>query len=147
MWVDLFMIMTSELDKLAQPSFRYQKLGSSALPNTSRFVHFVCWLMWKPRLTHFTVGLRAYRFWFGLGPQAPFYYCCLLVLRLNGFLLKMNHAGARTWMAECGSVSRFSNLKVNRHFLPFLCSCCCCSLLPCRISLSNVASEPRLESR
>ena len=68
-------------------------------------------------------------------------------VRLNGFLLKMNHAGARAWMAECGSVSRFSNLKANRPFLPFLCNCCCCPLLPCRTSLSNVTSEPRLESR
>ena len=52
----------SELDKLAQPSFRYQELGSSALTNTSRFVQLVCWLMRKPRHTHFAVGLRACRF-------------------------------------------------------------------------------------
>ena len=77
----------------------------------------------------------------------PHFHCCPFVLRLNGFLLKMNHAGARTWMAECGPVSWFPNLKVNSHFLPFLCNCCCCPPLLCWTSLSNVTSEPRLESR
>ena len=47
-------------------------------------------------------------------------------------------------MAECGSVSQFPNLKVNRRFLPFLCSGCCCPLLPCRKCLSNVTSEPHM---
>ena len=76
-----------------------------------------------------------------------FLFSCPLVLRLNGFLLKMNHTGARTSIGECSSVSRFQNLKLNCHFLPFLCSCCCCPLLPCRTSLSNLTSEPRLESK
>ena len=43
-------------------------------------------------------------------------------------------------MAECSSVSRCPNLKVNSHFLPFLCSCCC-SLLPCPTSLPNVMDD------